>query len=89
MSGGAVSDEPALEVLRKDFAMPPQQILVMETFFTWPTSDSLEDEQIRRNKAVAAGVQYCGFAEGGPLRGRPKRSVPSDDEDRTTPPTAL
>ena len=51
-------------------------------FFTWPTTDSLEDEWERRNKAVAAGIQYCGFQEGGPLRGRPKRSAPSDDEDQ-------
>ncbi|KAL4766861.1 hypothetical protein BDW60DRAFT_212539 [Aspergillus nidulans var. acristatus] len=86
LTGGAVNDELAREVLRKDFAMPPQQILVVENFFTWPISDSLEDEWARRNKAVMAGIQYCGFLEGGPLRGRPKRSASSEDEARTTPP---
>lgn len=49
--------------------MPLEQILVVETFFTWPTSDLLEDEWMRRNKAVMAGIQYCGFCEGGPLCG--------------------
>ena len=81
LTGGAVSDEPAREVLRKEFTMPREQILLVETFFTWPTTDSLEDEWERCNKAVAAGIQYCGFQEGGPLRGRPKRSALSDDED--------
>ena len=82
LTGGAVSDEPAREVLRKEFTMPREQILLVETFFTWPTTDSLEDEWERCNKAVAAGIQYCGFQEGGPLRGRPKRSALSDDEDQ-------
>lgn len=86
LTGGAVNDESAREVLRNDFAMPSQQILVVENFFTWPTSDSLEDEWARRNKAVVAGIQYCGFPEGGPLRGRPKRSASSKDEDRITHP---
>lgn len=75
LTGGSVSDEPAREVLRKEFTMPPEQILLVETFFTWPTPDSLEDEWVRRNRAVAAGIQYCGFQEGGPLRGRPKRTT--------------
>ncbi|KAH8431688.1 uncharacterized protein LDX57_009342 [Aspergillus melleus] len=61
LTDGAVSDEPAREVLRKEFAVPPAQILLVETFFTWPTTDSLEDEWTRCNKAVAAGIQYCGF----------------------------
>ena len=82
LTGGAVSDQPAREVLRKEFTMPPEQILLVEMFFTWPTTDSLEDEWERCNKAVAAGIQYCGFQEGGPLRGRPKRSALSDDEDQ-------
>ena len=34
LTGGAVSDEPAREVLRKEFAMPSEQILLVETFFT-------------------------------------------------------
>ncbi|KAJ6003876.1 zinc finger protein [Penicillium herquei] len=53
-----------------------------------PTTDSLEDEWTRRNKAVAAGIQYCGFQEGGPLRGRRKRSAPSDDDDVVPSPPA-
>ncbi|KAK6810748.1 hypothetical protein RU639_013608 [Aspergillus parasiticus] len=61
LTGGAVNDEPAREVLHKDFAMPPEQIFLVETFFTWPTSDSLEDEWMRRNKAMAAATLYCGF----------------------------
>ncbi|KAJ5664294.1 Zinc finger C2H2 [Penicillium longicatenatum] len=62
----AISDEPARE------------ILLVETFFTWPTTDSLEDEWTRRNKAITTRIQYCGFQEGGPLRGRRKRSTPSN-----------
>lgn len=82
LTGGAIDDEPAREVLRKEFAMPPEQIALVETFFTWPTSDSLEEEWARRNKAVTAAIQYCGFWEGGPLRGRRKRSMPLDNEAR-------
>ena len=88
LTGGAVSDEPAREVLRKEFTMPPEQILLVETFFTWPTSDSLEDEWAQHNKAVAAGIQYCGFQEGGPLHRRPKRSALLDDEDQVPSPKA-
>lgn len=44
LTGGAVSNEPACEVLQKEFTMPPEQILLVELFFTWPTTDSLEDE---------------------------------------------
>lgn len=68
--------------------MPSEQILLVETFFTWPTTDSLEDEWTRRNKAVAAGIQYCSFQEGGPLRGRRKRSAPSDSDDAVPSPPA-
>ena len=39
LTGGAVSDETAREVLRKEFTMPPEQILLMETFFIWPITD--------------------------------------------------
>ncbi|PTU18379.1 hypothetical protein P175DRAFT_0560274 [Aspergillus ochraceoroseus IBT 24754] len=88
LSGGAVNDEPAREILRQEFAMPPEQILLIETFFTWPTSDSLEDEWMRRNQAVAAAIQYCGFPEGGPLRGRPKRPAPAEDEECIARPPA-
>jgi hypothetical protein len=78
LTGSAINDEPARGVLRKELAMAPEQILLVESFFTWPTSDSWEDEWMRRNKAVAAAVQYCGFHEGGPLRGR--RKCPASDD---------
>jgi hypothetical protein len=70
--------------------MPPEHISLVEKLFTWPTSDSLEDEWKRRNEAVEAVRLYCGFPEGGPLWGRPKRAVPlDDDEDQDMcPPTA-
>lgn len=41
---------------------------------------------MRRNKAVAAGVKYCGFLKGGPLRGRPKRPAPDNKELIADPP---
>ncbi|KAJ5997965.1 zinc finger protein [Penicillium canescens] len=88
LTSGAVSDEPTREVLRKEFEMPSDQILLVETFFTYPTTDSLEDEWTRRNKAVAAGIQYCSFQEGGPLRGRRKRSTPSNSDDAVPSPPA-
>ena len=88
LTGGAVSDEPAREVLRKEFAMPPEQILLVEMFFTWPTTDSLGDEWTRHNRAVAAAIQYCGFQEGGPLRGRRKRPAPSESEEVAPSPPA-
>jgi hypothetical protein len=87
LTGAAVNDELAREVLQKEFDMPPAHILLVETFFTWPTSDSLEDEWMRRNKAVMAGVQYCGFPEGGPLRGRPKRPASDNEGSIADPPT--
>ena len=67
LTGGTVSDQPACKVLQKEFTMPPEQILLVETFFTWPTTDLLEDKWEQHNKAVAAGIQYCSFQEGGPL----------------------
>ena len=82
LTGSAISDQPAHKVLWKEFTMPPEQILLVEMFFTWPTTDSLEDEWEQCNKAVAAGIQYCSFWEGGPLWGQPKHSALSDDEDQ-------
>jgi hypothetical protein len=87
LTGGAVNDEPACEVLQQEFAMPLEHILLVESFLIWPTSDSLEDEWARRNKAVMAGVQYCGFQEGGPLRGRLKRPASEDEELIVDPPS--
>ncbi|CAG7940496.1 unnamed protein product [Penicillium salamii] len=66
--------------------MLPEQIHLLEKLLTWPTSDSLEAEWQRRNAAVVAISQYCGHLEGGPLRGRRKRTALTDepDEQQTT-----
>ncbi|PKX99523.1 uncharacterized protein P174DRAFT_509439 [Aspergillus novofumigatus IBT 16806] len=77
LTGGAVNDKPACEVLQQEFAMPPEHILLVESFFTWPTSDSLEDEWARRNKAMMVG----------PLRGRLKHPASEDEELIVDPPS--
>ena len=69
LTGGAVSDQSACKMLQKEFTMSLEQILLVEIFFIWPTTDSLEDEWEQCNKAVAAGIQFCGFWESGPLQG--------------------
>lgn len=86
LSGTAVDDEEAKEVLRSEDQMLPEHIFLLEKLFTWPTSKSLETEWKRRNDAVAAISQYCPILEGGPLRGRRKRTAPSDgfDEEQKT-----
>ena len=86
LTDGAVSDQPACEVLWKEFITPPEQILLVEMFFTWLTTDSLEDEWEQYNKAVAAGIQYCSFWKGGPLWGWCKHSTPSDSEEQVPSP---
>ncbi|KAB8227939.1 uncharacterized protein BDW43DRAFT_292614 [Aspergillus alliaceus] len=58
--------------------MSPEQINLIENLFSWPTSPSLEEEWKRQNAATRAVSQYCPIPEGGPLRRRPKRSVPSN-----------
>lgn len=78
LCGSAVNNEGARQVLQREFEMPPAQIHLLEGLLTWPVSDSLEDEWRRRNQGVEAVVQYCDFLEGGPLRGRSKRTVPCD-----------
>ncbi|CAG8146657.1 unnamed protein product [Penicillium nalgiovense] len=85
LSGAAVDDEEAKKVLQVEDQMLPEQIDLLEKLFTWPTSQSLEAEWQRRNAAVATISRYCGFLEGGPLRGRRKRAAPSDgfDEEQT------
>jgi hypothetical protein len=85
LSGRAVDDEEAKNVLRVEDQMLPEQIDLLEKLFTWPTSQSLEVEWQRRNAAVAAISRYCCFLEGGPLRGRRKQAAPSDgfDEEQT------
>ncbi|OQD84172.1 hypothetical protein PENSOL_c132G06235 [Penicillium solitum] len=86
LSGAAVDDEEAKKVLQVEDQMLPEQIDLLEKLFTWPTSQSLEAEWQRRNAAVATISRYCGFLEGGPLRGRRKRAAPSDgfDEEQTS-----
>jgi hypothetical protein len=86
LTGAAVNDGIAQEVLRREFDMPPEHINLVEKLFTWPISDSLENEWKRRNDGVEAVRLYCGFPEGGPLRGRPKRAAPLDDEDQDISP---
>lgn len=66
LSGTAIDDEEAKEVLRTEDQMPPEQIHLLEKLFTWPTSRSLEAEWHRRN--AAANVSHC--------------IVPSSKEDR-------
>lgn len=80
LSGAAIDDEEAKEVLRTD-RMMPEQINLLEKLLTWPTSSSLEAEWQRRNVAVFAISRYCCHLEGGPLRGRRKRPAPSDESD--------
>ncbi|KAH1396271.1 hypothetical protein KXV70_001089 [Aspergillus fumigatus] len=87
LSGTALNDEEAKEVLRTEDEMPPERIHLIEKLFSWPTSPSLEGEWARRNAATMAVSQYCPVREGGPLRGRPKRKAPSDtfdDEQRSS-----
>lgn len=38
LSGTAVHDEEAKEILRTEVKMPPEQIRLLEKLFTWPTS---------------------------------------------------
>ncbi|KAJ5611981.1 hypothetical protein N7510_005175 [Penicillium lagena] len=78
LSGSAVDDEVAKELLRTEDHMLPEQIYLLEKLLTWPVSKSLEAEWERRNAAVAAISQYCSVQEGGPLRGRRKRLPPND-----------
>ncbi|OJD12082.1 hypothetical protein AJ78_07259 [Emergomyces pasteurianus Ep9510] len=80
LSGAAIDDEEAKNVLRTD-SMQPEQIDLLEKLLTWPTSHSLEAEWRRRNAAVAAISQCCCHLEGGPLRGRRKRPAPSNEPD--------
>jgi hypothetical protein len=83
LSGSAVNDEVAKELLRTEDHMSPEQINLIEKLLTWPTSQSLEAEWERRNAAVAAVSQYCSVQEGGPLRGRRKRPSPHDGFNET------
>lgn len=87
LSGTAVNDDEAKEVLQNEAQMLPDQIHLLEKLLTWPTSRSLEAEWQRRNVAVMAVTKYCSVREGGPLRGRSKRKVPSEGFDDEQPVT--
>ncbi|KAH1694371.1 hypothetical protein KXX12_007782 [Aspergillus fumigatus] len=80
LPGSAVHDEDDREFSQAEYEMPPAQIRLVEKLLVVPTSWSLEAEWQRRHEAVEAIKEYCDFLEGGPLRGRPKRSVPRDGE---------
>jgi hypothetical protein len=67
--------------------MPPEQIRLIEALQAVPTEWTLEGEWRRRDAAVEAIIAVCDYAEGGPLRGRPKRSVSyNGDDDQSMPP---
>lgn len=85
LSGTAVNDDEAKEVLQNEAQMLPDQIYLLEKLLTWPTSRSLEAEWQRRNVAVMAITKYCSVREGGPLRGRSKRKAPSEGFDDEQP----
>jgi hypothetical protein len=61
LTGSAVNNKPTCKVLQQEFIMPPEHVLLVESFFMWPTSDLLEDEWARHNKTIIAGVQYYSF----------------------------
>jgi hypothetical protein len=90
-SGSAIHNEETKRVLQTETQMSSEQIGLLEKLFTWPKSDSLEDEWARRNAGAKAVTEYCPVLEGGPLRGRPKgartkRAAFSDDEFAQTVP---
>lgn len=78
LSGSIVPDEDTSEASQMANDMPPEQIRLIEAI---PTAWTSEGEWQRRNTAVEAIIAYCNYAEGGPLRGRPKRSISRDRED--------
>jgi hypothetical protein len=81
LSGSIVPDEDASEASQMVNDMPPEQIRLIEALQAIPTAWTLEGEWQRRNTAVEAIIAYCNYAEGGPLRGRPKRPISHDRED--------
>nr|KMM63656.1 hypothetical protein CPAG_00010 [Coccidioides posadasii RMSCC 3488] len=47
---------------------------LLQKLLSYPASDCLKAEWQRRNKAVDFVVLYCDVLEGGPRRGRPKKT---------------
>ncbi|OXV06240.1 hypothetical protein Egran_05994 [Elaphomyces granulatus] len=80
LSGSIVPDEDTSEASQMVNDMPPEQIRLIEALQAIPTVWTLEGEWRRRNTAVEAIIAYCNYAEGGPLRSRPKRSISRDRE---------
>jgi hypothetical protein len=78
LSGTAINDGEAKEVLQGEDQMLPEQIYLLKKLLTWPTSHSLEDKWQWQNTAAKAVMQYCPVLEGGPLCGWPKPAMPSD-----------
>lgn len=67
--------------------MPPEQVRLVEALLAVPSEWTLEAEWQRRSAAVDAIIAYCGYEEGGPLAGRPRRSVSvgeEEEEDKAT-----
>ncbi|KUL81310.1 hypothetical protein ZTR_09549 [Talaromyces verruculosus] len=79
-SGSAFHNEETKHNVQTVAQIPPELSRLLEKLLTWPTSHSLDDEWARRNAATKAVTEYCSVWEGGPIRGRPKRASPSDDE---------
>ncbi|KAJ5346768.1 uncharacterized protein N7506_000021 [Penicillium brevicompactum] len=74
LSGTAVKEESEDSPLED--TMHPLQLHLVQSLFSYPASNSLEDEWNRRDTGTASVVQYCDVLEGGPLRGRPKKKAP-------------
>ncbi|KAI1906889.1 hypothetical protein LOZ65_006818 [Ophidiomyces ophidiicola] len=70
--------KPAQRPSGKEACIPQAQMHLLQCLMSLPTSDSLDEEWQRHNKATEAVRQYCGFLEGGPLRGRPPPQAPSN-----------
>lgn len=79
LSGSITPDDDLPEDLPME-NMPPEQVRLVETLLAQPTEWTLEAEWQRRNAAVDAIVTYCGYEEGGPLRGRRKQTVAVEEE---------
>jgi hypothetical protein len=62
--------------LSSDMYMSPPQLNITQKLTACPILGSLEDEWRCHNEATEAVTMYCGVLEGGPLRGRPKKTPP-------------
>lgn len=85
LSGAAVNDKKAKEVLQSEDQMLPDQIHLLKKLLTWPTSHSLEVEWQYQNAAIRAVTKYCSICEGGPLQGQPKQKAATEGFDNEQP----